>query len=93
VAQLRVSDSKLIMERYRRIDALYAKQEFKETPFDINCGITDDEINEFIDFLDTRQFLIMDIRYRAIKLAMKYEFAIDSFWEFIQVKRGIWKKR
>lgn len=90
--QLKTSDSKLIYNRYKKLEEEYTKQEYSSKPFRPDCGITDEEISEFIDFLDSHKFTLDDIRYFAIILAMKYKFSIDSFWEFIQVKRGVWKK-
>lgn len=92
MTQLKTSDSKLIFERYKKLDTEYKNQEYSSKPFSPDCGITDKEISEFIDFLEGHEFTLYDIRYCAIKLAMKYKFSIDSFWEFIQVKRGVWKK-
>lgn len=93
VTTMKVSDSKLLYQRYRQIEAEYHKKNLSNNSFHPECGITNSEIQDFIDFLENTVPLTMyDIRYKAFKLAIKYSFSIDSFWSFIQVKRGVWKQ-
>lgn len=90
--KLHVNDSALIKKSYEKKEEEYNKRNLVSIEFDTDCGITNDEIEDFIDFLDnTHKFSLYDLRYRALLLALKYGFSIDSFWKFIQYKRGVWK--
>lgn len=92
VSRLHVNDSVIIKKSYEKKEEEYDDRNLVSIEFSPDCGITKDEIDDFIDFVEkSHKFSLHDLRYRALLLALKYGFSIDSFWKFIQYKRGVWK--
>jgi hypothetical protein len=53
-----------------------------------------EEIQNFIDFINSgKPFTITDVSTRALYLANKYKFSINSFWEYIMYRTGKWIKK
>lgn len=88
-----IKENPLLGALYERRNKIYLENDYQNIEFDPKCGITKEEIQDFIDFLNSRKsYTIKDIRSKALYLAIKYEFSIDSFWAYIMYKTGKWKK-
>lgn len=86
-----IKEYTLLQSLYEKRNEEYQNSDYKEVEFDINCGITEEEIQNFIDFIDSgKPFTITDVRTRALYLANKYKFSINSFWEYIMYRTGKW---
>ena len=89
--KLHVNENALIKKNYEKKEEEYKNRDLESIEFYSDCGITEDEIDDFIDLLDNNhKFSLYDFKYRALILALKYGFSIDSFWKFIQHRRGVW---
>jgi len=90
---LLIKDSKLTESLYKQRDKEYQYHKCADVEFDPNCGITEEEIEEFIKFIDSgKSYSIFDIRNQALRLAIKYRFNINSFWKYIMYRTGKWVK-
>lgn len=92
MSKMLVSECALVRKNYEYKNREYESRDLDNVEFKLSCGITESEIIEFIDFIENNhKFSLLDIRYRALFLALKYGFSIDSFWKHIQKRRKIWK--
>jgi hypothetical protein len=49
------------------------------------------KIKEILAFLKTSKFSLMDLQNLIIPVCIEYKLEEKSFWQWIQVKRGVWK--
>lgn len=88
-----IKDSKIFKSIYEKRMDEYKNSEHQDVMFTTDCGITEDEIQEFINFLNSgKPFTMNDLRSKVLYLANKYEFSMDSFWEYIMYRTGKWIK-
>lgn len=88
-----IKDSKIFKSIYEKRMDEYKNSNHQNVKFSPDCGITEEEIVEFISFLNSgRSFTINDLRSKVLYLANKYEFSMDSFWEYIMYRTGRWVK-
>lgn len=48
-------------------------------------------IDDILAFLKSKQFNILQLRAKVIPVCIEYKLEEKSFWQWIQVKRGVWK--
>lgn len=89
-----IKEYTLLQSLYEKREEEYKNGDYQDVDFDISCGITEDEIKEFIDFLNSKKdFTLQDIRFRVLYLANKYHFSVNSFWHYIMYRTGKWIKK
>ena len=70
---------------------IYKDNGYADIPLTTDCGIANEEIEDFIAFLNSgKNFSMNDLRNQALLYANKYHFNIDQFWKYIQQRRNIW---
>ena len=89
-----IKEYTLLKSLYERREEEYKNGDYQDVDFDISCGITEEEIQDFINFLNSgREFTLPDIRTRVLYLANKYHFSANSFWHYIMYRTGRWIKK
>jgi hypothetical protein len=73
--------------------ARYQAIEGEVTPMDRTKKVPKAVIADIIQFLKQREFNLYQLRANIIPVCIEYKIDHKSFWEFIQIKRGVWKKR
>lgn len=48
-------------------------------------------IDDILAFLKSEKFNILELRAKVIPVCIEYKLEEKSFWQWIQVKRGVWK--
>lgn len=48
-------------------------------------------IDDILAFLKSEKFSILELRAKVIPVCIEYKLEEKSFWQWIQVKRGVWK--
>lgn len=48
-------------------------------------------IDEILTFLKTEKFNLLQLRAKIIPVCIEYKLEEKSFWQWIQVKRKVWK--
>ncbi len=48
-------------------------------------------IDDILAFLKSEKFTILELRAKVIPVCIEYKLEEKSFWQWLQVKRGVWK--
>lgn len=76
----------LLKEQYDQIKDTCQKVEPKQ-----KLKVPKVRIDEMLTLLKQERFTLYDVRAIAYPICIEYQIEADSFWKWIQVKRGVWK--